>query len=369
MLQIKPKHAVVAVLVAALSWSAAPARAAAGDGDAAKAQAKELFKAGYTAYSAGQYEVALDLFRKAQAKFDREPRLVLALAKTYHKMQDAENAVRYYKLFLQLASTEGASTDTRKEDRDWATKSVVELEQALAKRPGVFHFKGLPPGAKVEVDGKSVEVPPSAKLEVSVGSHSVRVALDKRLPFERPAVVVRAGETAEIDVVLLAPMDPGSLPHDHTWTLVAGGATVAAVATGAVFGVLALQSQDDYYQIFDSSGHIRPEAASAFVQRDTSGAALQGTDGQPLKCTRGIAASACPDAIAEGKRLLDEFSGRRTAMWVSFGVGAALAAGTVVAYLKAPVIEAKPKSGPSARLQLLPMWDGQHTGALLTAAW
>ena len=55
------------------------ARTAHGDANL-RDEALELFNQGKVAFKAGDFSAALDLFRRAQAKFDREPLIILALA-------------------------------------------------------------------------------------------------------------------------------------------------------------------------------------------------------------------------------------------------------------------------------------------------
>lgn len=356
------------LLVLTLGWTtimaAAPvlAQTAALSADAARArdEALELFKQGRGAYQAGDYGAALDLFRKAQARYDREPLIILALAKTLDRASDLETARKYYKLFLTTAPTDKKEF-TR--DREGTVKRLKEIEDLLAARPGVLKFKGLPSGAQLEIDAKSADVDASGEIKLPAGTYKVRVTMDKRLPFERAAIAIGPGETKEIDVVLLAPVDTNALPHDYTWTWVASGATVAALAVTGVYGVLLLNASNDYSQKFDADGTAKAATLAAYTVPDK--------DGTPIACSKGNPLG-CPGAIAEGDRLIESFDSRRNGLLIGVAATAVLTATAVVLYLEAPLKDPGSKliyQPAKSALRLTPFWDGAHTGAVLALHW
>jgi tetratricopeptide (TPR) repeat protein len=325
----------------------------------AREDALELFNQGKLALKAQDYGRALDLFSKAQARFQKEPYIILALAKTLDKAGDLEKAKGYYELFLATAPT---TQPAFAKDREATVQRLREIREELAKRPGVLKFKGMPSGAQLELNGKPADVDTKGELKVPAGTYSLRVTVDKRLPFERAAVLVGPGETKEIEVVMLAPVDPSTLPHDYTWTWVAGGASVAALLTGAVFGVLTQQSLDQYSKRFESDGNARQVTLDDYKLKNSDGS-LQLKDGQAQKCFKGT--THCPDAVAEGNGYIKTFESRRTATIASLGTGAALGIVAVVLYLNAPLKD-QPGKGATARTwHLLPSFDGHTASALI----
>ncbi len=294
----------------------------------ARDEAIEIFNQGKAAYKAGDYDAAQQLFLKAWGKFDREPLIALALAKAYDRAANLDKAQIYYEAFLRLAPTE---KDFAK-DREQTVKRLAEVKALVASRPGVLKFQGLPTGARLTLDDQPADPDTKGEIKVTAGTHAVRVAMDKREPFVRPAVTVEAGETKVIDIVLVAPVDPSTLPHDYTLTWILGSATGAALLTGGLFGILALERTDAYSKRFDPQGYAYKETLADYGC----------TIGQPKPCDK---------AIAEGNNFVNQIEFRRNAMFISLGVGAALGAATIVAAVKAPTIDR------SVTVQRRPWWQ------------
>ncbi len=300
-------------------------------------EALELFNQGKIAYKAQDYDAALELFRRAQAKYDKEPLIILALAKTLDQAANQEKALLYYQLFLKVAPV----TPAFAKDREATVARIKLVEEILRSRPGLLRFKGVPPGALVEIDGQPAAMDAQGEVKVQAGKHSARVSMGQRIPSEWPALQVAAGEVKVIEVVLAAPIDPSTLPHDHTWAWVAGGATVASLAVGAVFGVMAVQENDAFGKRFDSSSRPLPSTLAEY--KDATG----------QTCSYGVKGG-CPGAEAEGKRRIAAIESDQTWMIVGLGTGAGLAVVTTVLYLTAPVKE--PASAtPRTTWNLAPM--------------
>src|SRR5262249_25111144 len=84
---------IVLVLVLALV-----ARVAAAD-PAAQARADALFEKGQTAYQAGSYKDATELFKQAY-ELVRDPVYLFNIAQSYRKVLDCENASDFYNRYL-----------------------------------------------------------------------------------------------------------------------------------------------------------------------------------------------------------------------------------------------------------------------------
>lgn len=305
----------------------------------ARDEAIEVFNQGKAAYKAGDYDAAQQLFLKAWGKFDREPLIALALAKAYDRAANLEKAQIYYEAFLRLAPTDREFA----KDREATVKRLAEVKASLASRPGVLKFQGLPTGARLLVDDKPADPDTNGEIKVDAGTHTVRVTMEQRLPFERSAVAVAAGEVKVIDVVLVAPVDPSTLPHDYTWTWILGSASAAALLTGGVFGILALERSDAYSKRFDAEGYAYNTTLSDYG------------------CKKGDS-KGCPAAIAEGQGFVSEIEFRRNSAIISLGVGAALGVGTVIAALQAPVIDKSGTMGSTGwwrELRAWPTLDGR----------
>ncbi len=327
----------------------------------ARDEALELFMQGKLAVKAQDYARALDMFARAQAKFPKEPYIILALAKTLDRAGELEKAKGYYELFLKQAPTD--KTDFAA-DRAATVKRNAEIDDQLRHRPGVLKFKGLPSGALLEVDGKATDVDTQGELKLPAGIHKVRITMDKRLPFERPAVAVGPGEVKEMEVVLPLPVDVRTLPHDYTATIVAGSVAAAGLVATGVFTYLTLQANDDYNQAFDS-GTPNQATLQKYTQKDAAGKdILDSNTGKAKTCTLGMAAgTTCPGVTQLGNDLRDKFTSRRLGLFVSGGVTVVAGVAAVLLAVNAPVAQSNSAPAKTA-WGILPMWLGDGGGAV-----
>ncbi|MEY3014168.1 MAG: hypothetical protein RIT45_2903 [Pseudomonadota bacterium] len=279
----------------------------------ARRRALDVFKQGRTAYKAGDYDAALRFFRQAQAIYQHEALIILALAKTLDKAGDGERALSYYRLFLK----EAPENDP---DRGSTVQRIAALEAELAARPGFVVLQNLPSGAEVTVDGKAAAIDHRAGIKLAAGTYKVAVRMKNRLPFER-TVEVTAGRETKIDVVLLEPVDPSKLPRDYRWTWITGGLAAASLLTTGVLAVRGSSLRNDYGVLFDEASGRATETGRK--RYDCPPTATKDED--------------CPELVAEGERLRSDIISNDT-LTASFGIATgALAIGTLVAWLAAPV--------------------------------
>lgn len=307
----------------------------------AREEALELFKQGRNAYKAGDYDAARELFQRAWGRWDREPLIAMALAKAYDRAGQLEKSLVYYEHFLRLAPV----TKDYLPDREQAVQRVAAIKEVLKSRPGVLKFRNLPSGARLEIDGKVSGVDAAGEVKVVAGQHAIRVTMELRIPFDQPAIVVGPGETREIEVVLVAPVDPGTLPRDHTWTWTAAGATtLGLVATGAL-GFLWWQSYEDYAALVDQdTGQPTPKAKAQYPYQ-----------GQPcqvgVETVPGSKKYECDAATAAGKAALEDMAPYRIATPVVGGATVVLGILTYMAYVAAPVKDPNRAAAPKLALQ------------------
>lgn len=334
---MSPSRLARAILVLMLAagpclLTVAPSSAQAGEplsADDAKAreEALEFFKAGRNAFKAGDYDAARELFQKAWARYDREPLIALALAKAYDRAGTLEKAQIYYEHFLRLAPV----TKDYLADREQAVARIAVIKEQLKSRPGVLKFKGLPSGALISVDGRPTDVDASGELKVQAGTHAVRVTMDKRVPFERPVIAVGPGEVKEIEVVLVAPVDPSTLPKDHKWTWIAGGTAAAGLVATGVVGFLYWQEYEAWSARFNSDG-----LPLASTQNDYP------VDGHPCRPGYKLPSGKfeCWQAVAEGDQRANTIKKYQIGTAVAGGVTVLAAIATVVAWSTAPPVDA-----------------------------
>ena len=311
---------------------------AADKGDqAALRAALGLFKQGSMALQAKDFDAALKLFRKAQATYEHEPLIILALAKTLDSSGELPKALRYYEIFIKQVNP----TDPAREP---TLKRIAALKRQLAARPAQIVLKGLPTGANVTLDGKQVQVDANNTLRVRAGVHRVRVTMGSRIPYARKGMALAAGQVLTLDVVLLDPVDESKLSRDHTWTWVAVGTTAVAALAAGVFAVRGASLRDSYGEIADIETGLITAAA-----REEYGCKSQKADD-------------CPALIGEARKRRAAIDDNNTLIYATAIAAGAFGIATLVAYIAAPV----KKPVEQGSLQLQPLWDGTRTGLALT---
>ncbi len=322
------------------------------DEERAREESRELFKLGKNAFKAGDYDAARDYFQRAWARYDKEPLIALALAKALDRAVLLEKALIYYEHFLRLAPV----TKDYVQDRETTVARIASIKDILKSRPGVLKFKGLPSGARLEVDGKPADVDAAGELKVTAGTHSVRVTLEKRLPFERAAVAVGPGEVKEVEVVMVAPVDSATLPRDHKWTWRLGVATAVGVGVTALAGAMLWSNYGTYADRF------HPETGQPL---ESTRAKYLNSEGNPCRIGYKEAKTQlweCEAALAEGKSLKSTVSTWTVVTAAAGGATAMLGIATGFASLAAPVIDPAQAGAPATTWRLAPQWSPGGAG-------
>lgn len=226
---------------AAQAPAPAPAPTAQGATDA-----KEAFRRGEAAYSAGNYEVAIREWKSAYAT-DPRPRIQFNLSQAYERLGQLEDAIHALESFLDS----GDPDDPTYSD---ANARLVALRQRL-ESTGVI-VNGGAEGGLILVDGKDWgRTPRPDKISVAPGNHEIVVRWPDGTEF-RTSVYVPAGQSAEVNVPAgggSRPMGPAAGPAASEppakdrrvlWYSL-GGATAAVGAGLAVYGALRLAEIGD----------------------------------------------------------------------------------------------------------------------------
>lgn len=296
-----------------------------------------LFKQGSMALQAKDFDAALKLFRKAQATYEHEPLIILALAKTLDSSGQIGKALRYYEIFIeQVNPTDPAQKPT--------LRRIEALKRQLAARPAKLVLKGLPTGATVMLDGKPVQVDAANTLIVPAGVHKVRVTMGNRVPYERRGMALAAGQRLILDVVLLEPVDVSKLMRDHTWTWVAGGVTAAAALAAGILAVRGASLVNSYGEIADlETGQIKAAALKEYACESQK-------------------PEDCPELMSEARKRKGAIDDNNSLVYATGIAAGVFGLVTLVAYIAAPV----KKPSDQGALQLRPMWDGERAGLALT---
>jgi hypothetical protein len=257
------RNATVSVLL--LVWLAAPAR-----GDELTDQAKRDVAAGLAAQSAGNYDEAIALYKKA---FDAipHPEILFDLGQAYRLKGDAETALGYYRRYLAVAPSGRVARDARR----W----IAELSKRVAAKP---RDSGRASGPAQPVASATVEPDPkppaatgpsaSAGAAPAAASGSTAQPGHGPVPGPPPATAITtppAADRSSAPVATGAPppvatsapppagvaatraaQDPAAQGTGRaTYAWIAAGAGGAALIGGLVFGGLARTKLNDATQI------------------------------------------------------------------------------------------------------------------------
>ena len=154
------------------------------------ASAKEAFRRGEAAYSAGNYELAVREWTAAYAS-DPRPRIQFNLSQAYERMGQLENAIAALQRFIESGDPEDPTYSD-------ANARLGALQQRLAST-GV-RIQGGTEGGAILVDGQDWgRTPRPDEITVKPGNHVVMVRWPSGKEF-RVNVYVPAGQVVQVDV-------------------------------------------------------------------------------------------------------------------------------------------------------------------------
>jgi hypothetical protein len=184
------------LLVLGLLVAGASARAAAGEPEAARQQAKALRDQGASAAQAHDFVVALDCFERAYAIYP-SANLLFNIGVALDRLQRSERAVAAFEEFLA-----GASTDVPASARDFARERLRALEPKVAR----LTLTVEPARAAVQLDGAPLYAPLSRPIPIAPGEHTLVATLEGHRPA-RTRLNLSPG-TAEQKTLRLQPEPP-----------------------------------------------------------------------------------------------------------------------------------------------------------------
>jgi hypothetical protein len=218
------------------------------------AAAKKHYGDGEKKYKAGDYAGALADF-KAANEVKSTPQAERYIGLCEDALGHFSAAFDWYEKFL--AHVPDKMTAQGEEVR----KRSFEIKQV----PGKVHVDSNPPGATVTIDEKPQSAPTPMDVDLSPGTHSVKLTAEGRLPTEKQIdVVFGSSQTISADLdpappppappppVVASlpasppPIPPPASPHSLAAAFVTGGLAVAAAGVGTVFGVMALNDKSDF---------------------------------------------------------------------------------------------------------------------------
>jgi hypothetical protein len=158
--------------------------------------AREAFRRGEAAYSAGNYDVAIREWNSAYQS-DPRPRIQFNLSQAYERMGQLESAIQALETFLNS----GDPDDPTYSD---ANARLLALRQRLASTGVVVN--GGADGGQILIDDKDWgRTPRPDKIAIAPGNHALTVRWPDGREF-RTSVFVPAGQVAEV----LVPTEVGA---------------------------------------------------------------------------------------------------------------------------------------------------------------
>lgn len=229
-------------LALAIFLGAPPPAAAQPDGASART-AQEQFREGREAFKEGDYQRALDLFRKSNDLYPATGTL-LNLALCEARLGQLAAARRH----LQEVIPQLASGDER---LAVANRELADVEARFPKLR--IHLEDGAEGAQVSLDGAIASVRLGADMPVDPGRHVVEVSAPGREP-RRYQITLEAGSRTVLAVgfgpdtgVAPAPEaeEGGAGSGRRIAGFVVGGLGVVGLGVGAVTGVMALNKKSE----------------------------------------------------------------------------------------------------------------------------
>jgi tetratricopeptide (TPR) repeat protein len=212
-------------------------------------RARKAYNQGQKAFDSGNYREAKEAFQEA---YDTVPNpvVLLSIAESLIHLKELEEAIAILERYLEERPDAA--------DRAEVEKRIEEVKQT----PALLAVMSDPSGADISVDGADTYKTTPAEIELAPGEHTIELSLNGRKP-QKETVFARFGQRHELqiefgDEVPVEPIAPNPLvgsadeASDDSgegssvvpWIVM--GVGVAALATGTVLGVLALDEEQSY---------------------------------------------------------------------------------------------------------------------------
>jgi tetratricopeptide (TPR) repeat protein len=215
------KHLAIALMLVAaaqpaLAQPAPPQPQPATTDDAKKAEAKALYEKGLSHYNLGEFDLAIEAFRKSYA-LTNAPGLLFNIAQAFRLKKDYEQAVYFYQTYLRLKPDAPNRSDVE--------ARIKEMEEAI------------------EEQKKQATKPPVGTMSPEGGTTTTTTTTTTT---QAPTGTATTTDTGEADGAKAQTL--------ITAGYVTGGAGVALLVTGAVFGSMAKSAQSDLEKLGSDGG-------------------------------------------------------------------------------------------------------------------
>jgi tetratricopeptide (TPR) repeat protein len=219
------------LVIAALGVVAAPIRVASAQSRHRKAdpdqerreqEARELYEKGITHYNLGEFDPAVEAFKKAY-ELSNAPTLLFNIAQVYRAKEDYKQALHFYRAYLRLQPNAANRADVE--------ARIADLQRLQSEKQRVQDApprEAIPPGGS----GQHQQTPPAT----GTGEDNPPPPPP---PAVTPVTTSPSGSGHEADV------PTGNGRTFKLVGLITAGVGVALVATGIAYGISASSASDD----------------------------------------------------------------------------------------------------------------------------
>ncbi len=210
----------------------------------AQEQAAVYFQEGRAFFKAKDYRAAAEKFQAAY-NLDPVPILLYNMARAAEEMGDPEAAIGHYQSYLKRLGADA-------EDRGEVERRIRVMEKTVAAaRRARIRIAGLPPNAKITVDGQPVELE-DGMVRADPGERRIVVLPVDGKPWSK-TLGLATGEYVEVAYGAVEkteePATGMSVRAIAGWSAVGAGALFGAL--GTVFYVEASNASDDWQNAVD----------------------------------------------------------------------------------------------------------------------
>lgn len=224
----------LALAAASAISSPAPAGPLSAKQLADREEARTLANKGYDFFTAGEYERAIETFRKAEEHFHAPPHW-LYVARSQAKLGQMLEAERSYRRIVD----EKLAADAPGPFREAQAQARAELKELSDRMPSiVIRLTGEAAAqGKLQIDGADVAAGATTRLDP--GNHVIFATAPGVVPISRD-FAIEASRSEVVSIALNPPPKPSAAPMIVSFSL--GG---AALGAGVALQVLAVQKANE----------------------------------------------------------------------------------------------------------------------------
>lgn len=189
----------------------------AADTDAKKAEAKALYEKGLGHYNLGEWDLAIDAFRKAYA-ISSAPGLLFNIGQSFRLKKDYEQALYFYGTYLRLKPDASNRADVE--------ARMKEMEEAIEEQK---KMQAKPPIGTVSPDGGATTTTTTTTTTTAGGTNTTSPAAPQGETGVKSQSLITAGYAT-------------------------AGAGTALVITGAIFGSMARSAEKELNSLSTDRG-------------------------------------------------------------------------------------------------------------------